>query len=232
MATVYKELPNRLFLVRVPIICTYEEVEAEILGMPTTYDFTNDRILDKKAYNSLTTCMLPLTKLIDIYNNGYEVYIVNQEDVSTIYTILDEYLTSTIAVKNNFVLNAELVEEDRIDGIEKFAKEMFGLNKGPILRSMVNIEHVNGFDLNMNLMTPTPRARTINLNETSSNTNNYLPTTQTSYPMTVDEVNTRKKESIAPSIGDVGNYSTTYTTIPTFDIDSIERSPSYRKRYK
>ena len=234
MATMYKELPDKLFLVRVPIICTYDYKEMEILGMPTTYDYSTNKILDRKAHTNLTTCMLPLTKLIDIYNNGYEISLVNKDDVTTIYNLLDEYLTSMIAVKEGYVLNSEQVEEERIDGIERFAREMFGLNKGTIVNTMISSTQNTSFDLNFNMLKhkPRPKSATINPDVQPKKYSNTLPTNHTAYPMPIDQKSEILSSNIKMSVGNTANYSSTFTNIPTFNIDEIERKPTYRKRYK
>lgn len=122
----YVGLPDKLFLVRVPIVCTYSQEEIDILGLPVTYNVDSGAYV-ADAYKNLTTCMLPLTKIIDIYTSNYPIYVVNEEDVKTIYDILNRYFHG-LDEQGNFDYNVQGQVEDRLADIKKFATEMFGLN--------------------------------------------------------------------------------------------------------
>lgn len=124
---------KKLFLVRVPTISTYTDFEIENCGLPITIDLVSGKTLNNKAYNDLTTCMLPLIRLIEIYCNGYSIHIVNKEDSTEIYTILSEYLNT---VNNSYNLNASTVSKKEQENIKKFASEIFNLNKAAIVKEL------------------------------------------------------------------------------------------------
>lgn len=118
------QLPNKLFLVRVPILATYSPEEIEVLGLPTTYNSFGN--YDNQAYRNFTTCMLPLTKIIDIYISNFPIYIVNKEDTAIMHKMLLDYLQDLYY--NNVDYNIKYTVDDRVDDIEKFAREMFNIN--------------------------------------------------------------------------------------------------------
>lgn len=117
-------LPNKLFLVRVPIIATYSPEELDILGLPVTYNFFGN--YDDQAYRNLTTCMLPLDRLIDIYTSNFPIYIVNHGDIQVIHDILVKYIED--AYDGPADPNIRYEEDERIEDIERFAMEMFDIN--------------------------------------------------------------------------------------------------------
>lgn len=233
MATRYKALPDKLFAVRVPIICTYTPQELDIIGIPLTVDNDDGRVIDRKPYNNLTTCMLPLTKLVDIYDEGYPIYLVNSEDSVIVYEMLEEYLSGVVYAQSVNMLNMERIEETRLESIEKFANEMFGLNKGDIIKKVIDVSNSNnGYGLGMDLMRPQPLANfttqpTFNVMQPS-----VMPANHTSYPLAVEDIKKNQESMIRPSVGTADNYSYVYNSVPEFNIEEIKRKPSYRKRFK
>ena len=144
-------LPDNVFKVRVPIIATYTEQEIEIYGIPLDVNNTNGRP-DKESYQNMTIAMLNLDRIIDIYIQGYPIYLVDQSQKDLMFKILEEY----IYVNNNDVrtsLNQNVVKDERLYEIDKFVNEMFNNNKESIVKGMVNQN--NGYAINMGLM-PTP----------------------------------------------------------------------------
>ena len=144
-------LPDNVFKVRVPIIATYTEQEIEIYGIPLDVNNTNGRP-DKESYQNMTIAMLNLDRIIDIYIQGYPIYLVDQSQRELMFNILEEY----IYVNNNDVrtsLNQNVVKDERLYEIDKFVNEMFNNNKESIVKEVVNQN--NGYAINMGLM-PTP----------------------------------------------------------------------------
>ena len=227
----YKPLPDKLFMVRVPAICSYTEEEVNIYGLPVdtrhASPYWSERNYEK-AYNNITTCMLPISKLIDIYSNGYPISLVNQSDVPIMYEILEEYLSGVVYANSTNMLNAARIEEDRLDHIEKFASEMFGLNKGNIVKNIVDLDNTQAMVSGLDLMSP----QSINTKYSNTTFNpNAMPTKQTSYPMKQEEIPVHHNP-IRPSMGDSSSYAFVYNNVPDFNIDKIERKSSYRKRFK
>lgn len=225
----YKPLPDKLFLVRVPIICTYSQAELDLVGVPMTLDTNSGEFRDRKAYNNLTTCMLKLTKIIDIYCQGYPIYVVKHEDTLEIFNLLEDYLAGVVSTQSTYVLNTPTVIEERLPDIEKFAQEMFGLNKGDIVRGSINLSNQGMGGLGLDIMKPQPMA-TYKIEEDNQPIKITRPTKHTSYPLPKEEIvqqPTQLRKSIPTSnIGYVNH------TLPEFNLDEVKRKPSYRKQFK
>lgn len=146
-------LPKDLFLVRVPMIATYTETELSLLGMPV--NVINGRV-DNTTYNTMSVVMLPLDKIINIYISGYPIRILNESDLETIYTLLDEYVRG-VAKFGEARLNADTVVEERLFEIERFASEIFDTNKAAILKQ--SIQFANGYDIDFGTMNVTSEPR-------------------------------------------------------------------------
>lgn len=243
MSTIrYEPLPNTLFLVRVPIVCTYTSAEVDMFGLPMSTDNLGNEFRD--TYKDLVTVMLNVDRMIDIYIQGYPIYIVNKEDSAKIFSILEEYLAGTVNNPTAF-LNQANVEEDRLNDIERFAEEMFGLNKNTIVSKILNDNKnigfgMDGFDL-MPMKTPNQvmketytnkgnvvRSITFDPNVNNKNTVKKLPMKHTAYPHIPEpdvKINNRNT---------VNNYAYIYDTLPDVDLDiaKVTRRTNYRKVYK
>lgn len=252
----YEPLPGQLFLVRVPIVATYTDEEISLLGLPINVDHgfdygsTGGRY-DYNAYKELTTVMLPLTKIVDIYCSGHKIAVVNQSDIPIIYEILEKYLMGVTTVKN-YSLNHAMIQEDRLDDIERFAQEMFGLNKGVIAKSVYEQMSKNSFDLSAGFMTPheafeaKQRANQVKPTSSPMQFTAKKPGTQLGYPYKPEPVST-PTNSVLPSTTTevkhvspedlyggqptVDNISYLYNAFPTFDINKVERKSTYRKTF-
>lgn len=260
----YEPLPNKLFLVRVPIVATHTDAEIELLGLPVSINHyqnygSNYGMCNYQAYKELTTVMLPLTRIIDIYCNGHKIVVVNKSDIPIIYDILEKYLLGVTAVKQ-FSLNHALIEEDRMDDIERFAQEMFGINKAVIAKSVFDQMSQNPFNINAGFMTPVEAfkakeaAMKVQSKQPSSLPNvskftvkkpnthlgyPYVPEQQVNTPAamstsnntTSTQINYVKPEDIAESRA--RNISYMYNDFPEFDLSKVERKPtnSYRDIY-
>ena len=186
-------LPTERFLVRVPTVATYTPEEIEILGLPVTYNRFGGYV---EAYKELTTCMLPISKLIDIYIGNMPIYIVNREDIQRIHDILTTYIYNVNHSNNQY--NQIGVKEERIEDIEKFAREMFSINTD-ILKPK---KHKFDTDLD-----PTPRitntAITEQLSNYIDNVNKYKPSQDSIKPL---------PDQIKPV-----KVSSAYDGLPNFD---------------
>jgi len=155
----YHKLPPNLFKVKVPILATYDEVELELYGVSLT---TVDGDIKKNSYLEMTTVMINLDRIINIYIQGYPISIVNQNDSSTIYKILEDYLLG-IDHNESYSPNRIAVKDDRLEEIDKFANEIFGLNRNTIIKNSVNVN--NGFDLGFKAMNSIPLNTRVNSGE-------------------------------------------------------------------
>lgn len=128
-----------LILVRVPMVCTYSEMEIEEFGIRTDYikehlhTDKNDTMLMRNdtnvPYLDMTTCMLPIERLLEIYSDGYPIEVINSNDVRKIFDILnkayDEYNKFNKKDLNHFI-------------IERFLDDIIANNTGELVRNAVD----------------------------------------------------------------------------------------------
>lgn len=242
----YEPLPNTLFMVRVPVIATYTPEEVAVVGLPTE-NHHNLEYFNYQAYNNMTTVMLPLTKIIDVYCNGYPISVVDSTDTPKIYEILENYLAGVVTVQQNSV-NAAIIKEDRLDYIEKFAEEMFGLNKGNIVKSIFDRTHAKSFGLQLDVMTPQEAkdAAIVKMSKpvTAVNTSKVInrPLSHTSFPYVPEDTPVKHTESMIHTVTKeefnkkpleaTDNISYVYNTLPDFDLKEVKRKPTYRKSFQ
>jgi len=211
MGIKYSRLPTKLYNVRVPIVFTYSEEELDIVGLPMLEHTTG-----RKEYidDQLTLVMLPLTRIIDIYSHGAPIYLVDRDAVVEIYKALEDYLHESNTVTPD--LNAPMHEDNRDIDIDRFASELFGINRNSIVNSMYNRK--SGFDIGIHKMAipsianrkTTKGRRRVSVMDSYNKEN--PSTTPTSQPL-VDDV-----------------YLTHNTNV--VDPSTVTRTPKIRKRRK
>lgn len=143
MESLYKDLPGTLFNVTVPYISIVSDEEMELYGLPMDV-VNNGRI--QRGYTHMSDVMLPLYRIIEIYNNGYPITLKKREDVSKIYEILENYLDKIEQYKNTTV-HKPIFDETALQVVDRFANEIFNLNKGEIGLAAVTLQ--NGFSIGL-----------------------------------------------------------------------------------
>jgi len=140
-------LPDDLYSVRVPTVCTYTPEELEVYGLPVA---ENTEGVKFDISTEMSQVMLPLSKIIDIYMMGAPIRLTDPDQIDTLYKILDDY------VRGNgtgiVMLNATSYIEERELEIDKFASEIFNINRTDIVNKMVNVK--SGFDIGIKKMAP------------------------------------------------------------------------------
>lgn len=137
----YGNLPKTLFSARIPVMATYNSAEIELFGMPM--DIV-DGTRKKADVSQLTTVMINIDRMIDIYSNGYSIQLVNHDDISKVYNILEEYLTSINQLISHSP-NSMRIQDERVNEIDKFAHEVFGLNRHTIIKKSIVVN--NAFNI-------------------------------------------------------------------------------------
>lgn len=237
----FKPLPDTLFLVRIPIICTYTDEEIDLFGLPLTTDNMGNEFKD--TYKDLTTVMINIDKMINVFIQGYPIHIVNKEDSVAIFNILEDYLAGTVNNPIAFI-NQVHTEEDRLPEIERFAQEMFGLNKSTIVNKIMKDNATDGFSLGGLDLMPMKTPEQV-LQEQIRNTNGIRSVTLDSSPVKKIEVKQMPMQHTAypyvpePKIennnqNSVKSYAYLYDTAPdvNIDISKVTRRSNYRKIYK
>lgn len=162
-------LPKKLYDVRIPIIATYSDIELE--NMTIGLDTINGKV-KKDSYMELSTVMINIDRMIDVYNRGYPIYVIKQDDVDEIYRILTNYI-SGYHPNNQYVLNRTKVVEDRVYEIENFLEEIFGYNKHSIVKKNINAN--SGFNIGQGLMQYKPIEGFASPNVSTSIIQNNIP---------------------------------------------------------
>lgn len=132
----YKKFPRTLYKVRVPKIALYSPEELEYYGMPVTVINEGQRI--QKYNNEESECYLNITQMIEVYRKGYRIQLLFQDDLVEIYKILEEYLRETQEGIENLNRRGEEVTMDYLSDIDRFAAEIFGLNRYEIVDTTIN----------------------------------------------------------------------------------------------
>ena len=94
----------------------------------------------------MSDVMLPLYRIVEIYNNGYPITLKKREDVSKIYEILENYLDKIEQYKRSTVHKPKY-DETALQIVDRFANEIFNLNKGEIGLAAVTLQ--NGFSIGL-----------------------------------------------------------------------------------
>ena len=144
----YRKLPTRLFSVRVPIIATYSDEEIMMYGLPTD---TIDDKPDPKCYEHMTTSMVNLDRIIGMYENGFKINIIKQEESAFIYKALEQFLVDwNTTIQNSPNMRVNTTKDDRLETIDKFLTEIFDHNRPTIVKDSIGSQM--GYSMNMGLL--------------------------------------------------------------------------------
>lgn len=137
-----KPLSNDIYKVRVPVMATLNAVDMHF-GIRVNYAKNEQgrTVNDKYGNKEWTTTWLTLDKLIEIFDNGFPIMIVDKEDINTIYNELERYVTD-LGRLEEISVNGRALYDERVNVISKFVSEIFGHNKGEILKEAYNIQYM------------------------------------------------------------------------------------------
>ena len=107
------KLPKKKFLCKVPLISTYEPEMLELIGLPQAIDNQGNQF---DIYNNMTTVMIDIDRMIELFKTGYRIAVIKRSDVTEIYNILERYYYD-VEEDMNYSLNRKAVKEDRLDDI-------------------------------------------------------------------------------------------------------------------
>ena len=152
---------HKLFLARVPILSTFSEEEIEITGIPMHQNMEDEKKTESML--NTTTVMITINDMVEKYKNGFKISIVNYEDMSFIYAVIQDHL---LAWRNRRItsLNSTStnVDNDLID-LDSFANEIFGIHKVKIVNDNMIIKPASTNSLADILMSPTTPKKEINV---------------------------------------------------------------------
>ena len=152
---------HKLFLARVPILSTFSEEEIELTGIPMHQDMEDEKKTESML--NTTTVMITINDMVEKYKNGFKISIVNYEDMSFIYAIIQDHL---LAWRNRRItsLNSTStnVDNDLID-LDSFANEIFGIHKVKIVNDNMIVKPAFTNSLADILLSPTTPKKEINV---------------------------------------------------------------------
>lgn len=152
---------HKLFLARVPILSTFSEEEIEITGIPMHQNMEDEKKTESML--NTTTVMITINDMVEKYKNGFKISIVNYEDMSFIYDVIQDHL---LAWRNRRItsLNSTStnVDNDLID-LDSFANEIFGIHKVKIVNDNMIVKPAFTNSLADILMSPTTPKKEINV---------------------------------------------------------------------
>ena len=112
---------KRKYKVRVPYIAIYSQREVDTYGTPL--DIT-DGIADMDTdINVMTNSYLDIDRLIDIYSNGWQIVLVNRDDLVTITGEIEDYI-ELLTKRQHVGVNRQPLEDDRLEDIITFYEEI------------------------------------------------------------------------------------------------------------
>lgn len=233
MDSLYKDLPGTLFSVTVPYISTVTDEEIELYGLPM--DVINGGRI-QRGYTHMADVMLPLYRIIEIYNNGYPITLKKREDVSKIYEILEDYLDKIEQYKRTTV-HKPIFDEAALQVIDRFANEIFNLNRGEIVPAAITLQ--NGFSIGLGSIMGEKRSSNVNpvkeeLTTVSRYGRKYKDVRNVSEPLEpIQEVND------GSAYKDYTTSNNTATTIgycnnnmPLIDLSTVRRKSRYKHNNK
>lgn len=148
---------KRLYKVRVPTIATYSTYELEEFGMYNNYDSKgNSFVLNSKTpettLNIKSEPYLNVYRIIDIHAEGYAItFLEDNERLKEFYNILDGYLGYCESLTSLSLHKVEIGDKGLYDKASNFIKEIYGINRKTIERSLLDTT-ASGFDLGMGLL--------------------------------------------------------------------------------
>ena len=118
---------HEYYKVRVPSVAVCSDAELELCGMPITEGLNVEENIEVNT----TICMLPISRMAEIYNNGFNVQIMDSEDVTRIYDAVSKHLEAWDRHLSN-ALNKKKAPIDDLILLDEFAQALFDRNKDKI----------------------------------------------------------------------------------------------------
>lgn len=220
-------LPNYSFMVVVPSIATYTAEEVEIYGLPTR--ITNNEKLDKH-FNEMSTVYLPLYKIIEIYNQGFPIKLVRQDEIDKVYGLLEEYLNKVGDLRDNTIHKLKF-DQNKLEEIDRFASEVFNLNKRQIVNNVSTFKNGWSIGLNKDIQPQLDQFRSLN------NVSEVKLESVSRFDNSRYDFSKLPNRQFTPDNGEAfNNYNNTeinrvgytHNNAPVINFDNISRTSRYR----
>lgn len=131
---------NKLYRCNVPIISTYTSRELEFVDIPT--DIRNGEVVDSKMENVVVE--ITVTRMVDIFMNGFRIGILNKDDISEIYYGIQDHIanfSSTFKSSPNEYID---VPVDDLENLDLFASSIFKNQKKVIVEDSIPKQNAFG----------------------------------------------------------------------------------------
>ncbi len=121
----YVPIRDDIFIVSGPAIAVLEKEYLEIVGVQPTVDA--DGVILNNGLNEVRTVGLPIFRLASIISNGFNVNIVNQEDITTIYKLCSSFIEENRSINKSGIY--KVYEDEFIDLIDNLKEEIVTKHK-------------------------------------------------------------------------------------------------------
>ena len=140
----FNKLPTTLYDCWVPVIATMTDLELEYVGLVNPIRNGDE---ERPDYTQLSRVKINIDRMIDIYEKGFNVRIVNKYDIPVIYHSLDNYVQCIDIDNPNFrSLNRPRDVDPRLPTIKRFMVAIMEAHQMPILKYNIGNDR-SGFDL-------------------------------------------------------------------------------------
>lgn len=134
-----------VYLVSVPQEALQNIQEIEMFGLTTT----TDQRYDNQLRGQKVTAAINIMRMLDIYNNGYALYIVDPGSVLDIYLSIENYLTKWLEYMTNSINQAKAPPYELLRQLDNFAmlihpgaSSIFGRDAATVTQSDLDYDHM------------------------------------------------------------------------------------------
>lgn len=120
---------NKRYLVKTKDIALRTEEDIRLYGIRINDHQTINQTIDVNN----TTCMLTINEMVEIYENGYPITIINTNDKLAILESIESYLKSWEMLVNSSVNTMDVPYGDLIR-LDDFATNVFNISKALIIK--------------------------------------------------------------------------------------------------
>ena len=150
---------HKLFLARVPILSTFSEEEIELTGIPMHQNMEDEK--KSESMLNTTTVMITINDMLEKYKNGFKITVVNYEDMSFIYNVIQDHLLAWRNRRITSLNNVSTNIDDDLINLDSFANEIFGIHKVKIVNDNMIVKPAFTNNIADLLMSPTTRKKEI-----------------------------------------------------------------------
>lgn len=115
-----KPLWEELFMVKVPQLSLLSAEDISRNGMYTT----GDKGIDGALHNQWRTVMIPISRMVELYQEGSQIRVINEIDTKRIYELITDHLVAWENMLTNGINIGDAPVQDLID-MDNFASAVY-----------------------------------------------------------------------------------------------------------